>query len=294
MARALIQEVVDDTHVFDYLDYKSFLGDLYHKLKQSDSQYSYMKFSADLGLTETNVSSHIIHGRRPLTIEAAKKVVKSLGMKKLKRKYFLALTDYINETDPSLRDQKFQSLFAIKQESLPDSLQEQMTYFSQWYYPIIGELARVEGFQADYKWVKKNLWPNITPKQFEKAIEVLKQVKILKDGERSSDLNRTDLDFSPGHATRDISVSKYHQQMIKLAEQGLSAITEKKRNFSSMTVVLSRENAKKLNQLVLEFQRKVLELEASNTAGKDVYQVNVQLFPFTDGDDIWASDSSEG
>lgn len=286
MVKKLFKIPLELVKVFDYLDYKPYLKDLYLATKAEEDGYTYIKFSKDLGLTETNVSSHIINNRRPLTSDGALKVVKAIGLTKQDRKYFLALVDYINEDDSTKRDKMFHDLFSIKQSNLPEVLQEQMTYFSKWYFPVIGELARVEGFQCDYQWVKKNLWPRLTPKEFDASIEFLEKVRILSKDENGSK-QRTDLDFSPGQATKNISVKKYHQQMLKLADQGLTNVEESKRHYSAMTIVLGEEEASELNELILEFQRKVAELESQSQKRESVYQINLQLFPLGKGNDIW-------
>lgn len=289
MVKKLFKKPLEKVKVVDYLDYKPFLKDLYLAIKEDDESYTYIKYSKDIGLSESNVSSHIVNNRRPLTQDSAKKLVKAIGLIKDDRRYFLTLVDYINEQQSTKRDELFHQLFSMKQSALPEVLQEQMTYFSKWYFPVIGELARVEGFECDFQWVKKNLWPRLTPKEFDASIEFLERVRILSK-DSSGNMVRTDLDFSPGQATKNISVKKYHQQMLQLADQGLTKIEETKRHYSAMTVVLSEEKAVELNELILEFQRKVLELEAKNQERNGVYQFNLQLFPLTKGHRLWKKD----
>lgn len=256
-------------------------------MKNHNDSYSYSRFSKEIGLPESNVSSHIIHGRRPLTKDAAKKITKAMSITKLERQYFLSLVDYINESDPTLRDQFFQDLFTKKQESLPTPQQDQMKYFSQWYYPVIGELSRLKDFECEFSWVKKNLWPHITPKQFDSAKEFLESAAVIVKNQSSGKYERSQVDLSPGHATYKISVSSYHQQMLSLAEQAISSVKSQKRNFSTMTLVLNKTDIKKAHELIQELQRKLLELEAESSNESEVYQINMQMFPFTQGINLW-------
>ena len=75
--------------------------------------------------------------------------------------------------------------------------------------------------------------------------------------------------------------------MLKLADQGLTNVEESKRHYSAMTIVLGEEEASELNELILEFQRKVAELESQSQKRESVYQINLQLFPLGKGNDIW-------
>lgn len=268
----------------DYLDYRAFLADLYAAAKASDPSYTYERFGGEIGLSQSNVVNHIIKGRRPLTREAAGRVCSKVGIQGVQRRYFLTLVSYINESDDAARDELFHKLFEIKRQTLGDTLlAEKLTYFSKWYYPVIGELARCKDFSTDPRWIARHLWSDATPKDITRALEFLHDVRILAKDPKTNESRRTELDFSIGHATRDIALSSYHRQMLRISEKALARIKKRDRNFSAMTLVLKDQTQiQALQNLVLEFQRKVMELDlkGSDDRGDAVYQVNLQVFPF--------------
>ena len=85
----------------EFLDYSEYLAKLFKHLKLHQDGYSYQKFSQDLGFSATIVSHHIIKGRRPLTEVAAGKIIKSLKITGVQRRYFVQMVRYKNSTYPS-------------------------------------------------------------------------------------------------------------------------------------------------------------------------------------------------
>ena len=266
----------------NFLDYKLYLQAVFDEMKKSIEGYTYKKFGGAIGLSESNVINHIIKGRRPLTIEGAKKVAQALKLKRDEKKYFFLLVKYINEKDLSSRNKTFHQLYENKRELLSSDMQkEKLTYFSKWYFPVIGELVRCKGFSSDTKKIISRLLPNVAKKEIEEALDFLKKVRIIELDKEQEEYKRTELDFSIGHATKDLSISSYHRQMLSQAERALTGVEKNKRNFSAMTLVLSNQKLNELNQLILDFQRKIVELCQAEQDPEEVFQVNIQMFPFT-------------
>src|SRR5689334_18718154 len=78
MARRTLQELAKQVPVTGYLDYRSYLQELYVRAKAATSPYSYLLFAADLGFSSNNMIRLVIAGERRLADKSAQTIVKAL------------------------------------------------------------------------------------------------------------------------------------------------------------------------------------------------------------------------
>ena len=86
-----------------FLDYREYLRAAYTWLKERLVRYSYLQFAEDLGFSRTNVVHLVIRGRRPLTINAAKRVGRAFGLADADQTYLITLCEYQNAKDEAVR-----------------------------------------------------------------------------------------------------------------------------------------------------------------------------------------------
>src|SRR4051812_48079841 len=94
MARRTLQELAKQVPVTGYLDYRSYLQELYARAKAATSPYSYLQFAEDLGFSSNNMIRLVIAGQRRLADKSAQTIVKTLGLHHADRKYFLAMVKH--------------------------------------------------------------------------------------------------------------------------------------------------------------------------------------------------------
>ena len=93
MSKSEFHKIAQQVRPSRYIDYKAYLKDLYTQVKKHFGRYSYIKFTEELGLGHCNAMYLIIHGKRPLTVKAAKRSCKPLGLIGVERQYFLKLVE---------------------------------------------------------------------------------------------------------------------------------------------------------------------------------------------------------
>ena len=74
--------------VTDYIDFRSYLKDIYNFSKRHRKPYSYEIFSEELGLGRNNVVYLVVRSKRSLSEKNAKKIATSLGLVKEKKVFF--------------------------------------------------------------------------------------------------------------------------------------------------------------------------------------------------------------
>lgn len=266
-----------------FLDYRVFLEHLYRHLKQEAPQYSYQRFAKDLGFGATTVMHQIVRGHRPLTVKAAGGVASALGLDGIEKKYFLALVGFGNAKTSAAREALFHDLLACKREALPEQAdRDTLAYFSEWYHPVIWELVASPGFIPDPKWIAARIVPRLKPEQVRAALELLVKLGLLAHDPATGAYRQTKTRVSTGHRVEGMALVSYHQGMIEHGKAALMRVDGRRRDVSAVTVSVSEETAMKLKSMVHAFQLQLLDEAAKAGSGDQVYQINIQLFPFTD------------
>ncbi len=263
-----------------FIDYKNYLKEMYLHAKQHFGRYSYIKFTEELGLGHCNAMYLIIHGKRPLTLKAAKRIVQALGLVGIERQYFLKLVEVSKVTDPAERDKAFDALLQVKSRALPRDIdKDHLKFYTEWYHGAILELLGQRHSSGDPEWLAKTLIPRITPTKAQQSLELLEKIGFVKHDSDTNRLVPSQEHISTGPEVIGMAVISYHQQMIQLAKESLTRIDPFDRNISSVTISLNRAEQELLKQKMDEFRREIIGMSEESAADKDVMQVNLQMFP---------------
>jgi uncharacterized protein (TIGR02147 family) len=279
--RTEIEIAADEVRPSLFLDYRLYLKALYDHMKRVAPKYSYLRFAEDLGFGASTVLHQIVRGYRPLTGKGAERVARALGVEGIERRYFVALVAFCTARTAPKREAAFESLLAVKREALPDDFDRDcLAYFSAWYHPVIWELIGTKGFRADPSWIAARIVPALTVAQVVESLALLLRLKLV---EQSSDgrYTRTTSRISTGHRVKGLALVSYHQGMIDHGKAALTRISGKRRDISAVTLTVDEATAARLRSMIHAFQLQLLDEAERAGAGDQVYQVNIQLFPFT-------------
>ena len=268
--------------VTDHLDYRDYLRAVYTWLKGHQERYSYLQFADDLGFSKTNVMHLIVVGKRPLTSKAADRVVQALELRGIERRYLETLVAYSNSRKPTEREELFQELITIKNRTLKSALEKsQLEYFSEWYHPIIREMMLLPEFSSDPDWLAAKVTPRIRPEQARKSIELLEKLGLAQFDAKKRRHVQTANQITTGDEISSLAVIRYHQRMIELGKESITAIDELERDISAITVSISPETAQKMKREIQAFRKRLLAMADEGKDPNAVYQLNLQFFPIT-------------
>jgi uncharacterized protein (TIGR02147 family) len=225
----------------------------------------------------------IVKGYRPLTLKTANKIIAVLELDRTEALYLTSLISYCNAKDTATREKYFQVLQDIKRKSLPSELdRDLLEYFSLWYNPVIWELVGTKGFQSDINWIAKRIVPNLKPNQVKNSLELLQRLGFITyDAEQKTYLQTVDR-ISSGHRVKGLALIAFHHSMIDHAKASLTAVSGDRRDISSVTLSVDNATAQRLRALIHAFQLQLLDEAERSGTGDQIYQVNIQLFPFTE------------
>lgn len=269
--------------VTDHLDYKDYLAALYKWLKGRLKRYSFLQFAEDLGFPKTNVMHLVVVGKRPLTSKAADRVIAAIELRGIEKRYLEALVRYNNSRKSEEREALFQEMLALKTRTLKSALEKsQLEYYSEWYHPIIREMMLLPAFKSDPEWISTKVRPRIRPEQARRSLELLEGLGLCRLDPGAGRHVPTMNQVSTGDEVHSVAVVRYHQRMIELGKESITAVDELERDVSAITVCVTAEIAGKMKRELSAFRKKLLEMADECKDPHGVYQLNFQLFPVTE------------
>lgn len=281
-SRTILRELSGAVPVTQYLGHRDYLKALYEAAKSRIEAYSYLRFAEDLGFSRTNVLRLVIAGQRPLSSKAAEKVARALELHGADRRYWTTLVKYGNERLPASRDNLFRLLMSYKTQANPKELSAtQAEYFGEWYHPVIREMTGLADFDGDPEWIKSRLMFPLRIEQIRRSLDLLVLLGAVRVDEKHGRYIRSDGRISTDAEVDSMAIVRFHQKMIEIGRESITAVPEQQRDVRAVTVSLPTAALPILKGKIQEWIAEVAAMEQDGATGDQVVQVNVQMFPFT-------------
>ena len=100
--------------IFDYMDFRKFLKDMFAFKKETISSYSYRYFSRMAGFSSPNFLKLVIEGQRNLTNTSVAGIAKGFKLKKPEREFFENLVFMNQAKDHAEQDHYYRKMIAAK------------------------------------------------------------------------------------------------------------------------------------------------------------------------------------
>lgn len=276
-----LRAAVEAVSLFDHTSPRTYLEALYVEAKARHDSYSYLKFAGHLGFSETNVIRLVIAGERPLTSKAAKRISTALEFHGDSLRYWSTLVQHAESTVPAERERLFKQLVRYKTKAQPAVLDDvQAAYFSEWHHPVIREMTALPGFDGSPEWIRDALAFPLRLDAVKRSLELLERLGVVRLVEGK--YLREGVVATPREVDA-IALIRYHQAMIAMGAEAMTRVDEDERDIQAVTVCLPVSLVPVLKAKIEEWTKDVLELERQADASEpsEVFQVNIQMFPFT-------------
>lgn len=253
--------------VMQFMDYRDFLSKFYEAIKTTRKSYSYPRFAAALGLSETTALWQVLARRRDLSEASADKITENLQWSIDEKKHFLLLVKHNNSRDPELREICMKELLRLRLRSVDNSQQEKLLeYFEEWYNPVIREMTGLDEFNPNPDWINERLFLKVTPRRIAESLDLLTKLELVRF---DPDLNRymqTGKQITLERNVQAISAVRYHQKACEIARESVMSVATHRRDLNVLTLCISDESFNDIKQTLHDACRKILEIE--NRPGK--------------------------
>lgn len=238
--------------------------------KHRNPGYSIRAFARDLGIDSSNLSA-ILNKKRSIPKNRIEEFCQKLQLSPKEKMLFVS-SIYRNQ-----RQQK--SLLSIKNET--QYLQEEMHFrvIAEWEYYAFLNLIEVDGFQSDENWICNRL--NITRSRLKTIIETLSGLHLISV--QAGKFVRTSKKLKTTEDVESVALKKAHTEELNLAKEKMNNVGVDQRDYSSMTIAIDSNLLPELKALIRDFYDRFEELTNQGKGKDEVYQINCQLFPLTNG-----------
>lgn len=273
---------MDGPTPYTYLDYRGFLKDWFAEKKRANPRFSHRAFVRLTGQRSPSLLVDVIEGRRNLTPTTTAAFCRAMRLSDEASEFFGLLVELDQARRPEDRNRAWERIAATRRFREAHRVEgEGFRYLSHWYYPAIRELAARPDFTADPDWIARTLRPTITPAQARRALEALLELGMLAPDKAGVPRPAEGSVVTP-HQVRGLAVHNYHQGMLGLAQDAISAFRSDERYFSGLTVAVPRAALPILRRELEAVQERLLDLcDSDPTPAEQIIQVNVHFFPLS-------------
>lgn len=268
-----------DPDVFAYLDYRGYLRALYDSRKRRGA--SYRSFARRAGLRSPNYLKLIIDGDRNLSASMADQFARACDLDDAGRRYFVLLVAFNQARTSEARARAHTALRRARGPSRFAALDEALdAYHSLWYLPAIRELVASPHFREDARWLSRQLLPPITAAEARRSLALLVEIGLLVRDERGK-LRQARATVTTGPEARSRQLKSFHRTMMDHAKSSIERIAAEERDISGLTLCLGEHGLSLVKKAIQRFRQELLELSELEQDGRQVVQLNFQLFPLT-------------
>jgi len=267
--------------IFEYVDYRFFMADYFNLQKETSSGFSFRSFAQKAGLSASLLKDILSH-RQNLTIVSMHKYASAMELDTRETAYFEALVGFNNSTTNSEKNRFFGEMVRLRGRSSVKFLDmQQYEYFSEWYHAVVRELVTHSGMGCDPEAISRCIVPHITPAQARKSIKLLKELGLIYESPDGT-WKAADKVVSSEYEVQSISLKNYHIGMLKRAGDALENLPSAEREFQGLTLSATKETFQRMKDRIRSFTDELLGMAAAERGTADeVYQINLQMFPFT-------------
>jgi uncharacterized protein (TIGR02147 family) len=276
-----------NSDVFNYSDYRAFLKDYYADKKAQSKRFTFCLFAEMTGFSSPSFLKLVMEGQKNLTKPSVLKIARGLKLRKKPAQYFEDLV-FFNQA-ASLEDKSYflDKITKYRKKNRPEKLlPQEYEYLAKWYHCVIREMMDLNDFQEDPHWIAKKLLHTVKIDDIAGSLKFLEE-KGFTGRDENGRLVKKDKTIATGaigeQEMLNTIVRAFHRKMVGFAEDSLANQPKAVRNTSNTTLSLSEKSydiaAKRIEQLRLE----VLEIAKADENIDRIYQLNINLFPWTKG-----------
>ncbi len=263
--------------IIEYTDFRKFMRDFYEERKRC-SAFSWREFSKIAGFSSPSYMKVVCDGNSKLSRIGVERTGAAMGLAGFEMDYFRAMVKFGQADVESKKVAAYEEMLSIakvyKVRVLEGDLFE---FYDTWRNPVLRELAPLMPGATPGE-LAKMCYPEVSAQEVQESLAFLTKAGLLKKTEGKLVQSETSVKGS-NDATR-LAMRGMHRMMSQLATPALELPVEE-RNFSGVTMGLSRESYSKIENLLDEFRRKIIAIAAEEKNVERVYRLNLQLFPLT-------------
>lgn len=264
-----------------YSDYRMFLRDFYREKKKQYPYFSYRYFCQKAGISSAGLYNEVVSGKRNLTDRSIESFIKGLGLSTQDADYFRALVHFNQTENEQEKVQMLERLRGLKrrvhQQIVPLDMYE---YFSNWYYPVLRELASLLDWNGNYRVLARSVVPPIKTAEARDAVRFLCEKGFLKIDTTGKYL-QTSPALSTGSEVSSIAVKAFNQLMAQKGVEAIQIFPPTERDVRTLIFGASKKCFGTIKEEIRTFIGRIVRMVDDDHESDTVYSLSLQLFPMS-------------
>ncbi len=266
--------------IYEYDNYRFLLRDYFAEQKRLKSAFSHRFFARRAGFSSSSFCAHVIEGKRNLTLQSVRKMVRGLGLSGKPSSYFENLVFYNQAKSVEDREHYFHQLERLRRSTAFYRIRRnQWAYYDRWYYPVIRELAVHASWDGNFEKLGALVSPPITAEQARQAVETLQQAGLLVEADQGGLRQSSEAvtaEKVPSAVTR-----RSRKELLLRAIEAMERLDVEKRHIAGVTVALSERLYRQAVEQLDTLRKEILQAALEERDVDKVYQFNFQAFPLS-------------
>jgi len=263
--------------IVEYSDFRMYMRDFYEERKRC-SAFSWREFSKIAGFSSPSYMKVVCDGKSKLSRIGVERTGAAMGLTGFEMDYFREMVVYGQAETEEKKIEAYNRMLAMAKSYKVRVLEGDLfEYYESWRNPVLRELAPIMPGATPGE-MAKMCYPEVSALEVRESLDFLTKSGLLKKEDGNFVQSETSLRGTTD-ATR-LAMRGMHRIMSKLATPALE-LPKEIRNFSGVTMGLSRESFGKVEKVLNECRRQIIDIAAEEKNIEQVYRVNLQLFPLT-------------
>lgn len=264
--------------IIEYSDFRQFMLDYYEDRKLR-SAFSWREFSKIAGFSSSSYMKVVCEGKSKLSRIGVERTGSAMGLVGFEMEYFRAMVEFGQAPTEEKKKAAYERMLSIAKVHKVRVMEGDLfEFYDSWQNPVVRELAPLMPGATPGE-IAKQCYPDISAAEVQQSLNFLTKAGLLKkSGNNAFVLAETSIKGTPD-ATR-LALRGMHRMMSKLATPAID-LPVNERNFSGVTMGLSRESYSKIETVLDECRQKIISIAAEDKNIEQVYRLNLQLFPLT-------------
>lgn len=277
-----MKNAVTQPNIFQFLDYRAFVKEMYYYRKKRNPSFSHRTFSRLAGFKSSNYLKLVTDGKRNLSNDAIFKFAKALKLNGNETSFFEKLVLFGQAKNMEEKNHHFEKLTQFRHYSDVRQLEiRQHAYFSNWYYVALRELVSHTDFTEEASYINCKLDLKLKPASIHRAIQMLIDLGLLIRDDQGR-LRQTTEKIVTSYEIADLTIINFQKEMIQKATDALEKTPAPWRDISSLTLNLTQGQYDRIKERINQFRREIHSIGGETLGTKAVYQINFQLFNLTE------------
>jgi uncharacterized protein (TIGR02147 family) len=264
--------------LFQYLEYRNYLGDYFDWRQQGNSRFSKRAFSQKY-FGSTAILYTVIQGRRDLGPKLRGRCAAALGMGEKENQFFDLLVQHNQAKSELERNFLFEKLSKFRHSKPWVVRENQHRYYSKWYYAVVFNYLGLDHKKAIPAEIAKEIYPPIKVEQVQEAIDLLLELELVKKSDTGYSLTKNHL--VSGEAFIGEVALQYNMQIQGISSDIAKDGFRKFKSYNTQVITTSKASLITIRERLSSFQDEIKEIVTKDKNTDQVCTMVFQIIPNT-------------